>query len=287
MIETLPGPLVDAEWVLEQHDFDDPRVVILDSSSYLPTLNRDARAEFAQRRLPGARFFDFDGTIKDPKSELPHMLPDAALFEREVRKLGVNRTSLVICYDCGPMNAAPRAWWMFRAFGFDSVAVLNGGLPAWTAAGGPLETQDAEPARPGDFQARPRPELVADLAAVQAALDDDAAMILDARSAGRFNGTAPEPRPGLRAGHMPGALNLPYDTLLDPDSKTMRPPQQLRAAFENIGANPDARIITTCGSGVTAAVLSLAWFAAGYGDSAVYDGSWTEWGGRSDTPVIA
>jgi thiosulfate/3-mercaptopyruvate sulfurtransferase len=248
----------------------------------MPQLKRDARAEFAQAHIPGAAFFDIDG-IADHTTPLPHMLPTPEAFAEAVGALGVGTADRVVVYDVRGVISAARVWWTFRVFGHDRVAVLDGGLRAWTAEGRPVESGVPAPPR-REFRARLRPELVRDLAAMQKNLTARSEQVLDARSRGRFEGTEPEPRAGLRGGHIPGSLNLPYESLYRPDGR-LKPPEALRSAFVIAGADLDRPVTTTCGSGVTASVLALALHLLGHRRVAVYDGSWTEWGGRPDTPV--
>ena len=241
------------------------------------------RTVYSQMRIGNAVFFDID-EIADKATALPHMLPPAAQFAAQVSALGISNDDDIIVYDQeGIAMAAARAWWMFRAFGHDRVTVLNGGLPAWVKAGLPLNHDAPIAPAQGDFKAQLRPELVASMAHVHGALQHPDTAILDARGAARFGGTAAEPRPGVRGGHMPGSFNVPYGSVMDADGRLLAP-EALRAMF----AAHDARdkIITSCGSGVTACVLALALFAAGRTDAAVYDGSWAEWGrNESNTPV--
>ena len=278
----LPDILVDADW-LHAH-LAASELVVFDASWHLPTSGRDGHAEWRQRHIPGARFFDFDGRIRDPDSELPHMLPDEALFTREVRALGLNRDSRVVIYDALGIYSSPRAWWMLRAMGCTTCALLDGGLPAWQAAGYPLATADGDRAwPPGNFVARLDPGYVADSRAVLAALDDPAATVLDARPPERFAGKADEPRPGLRRGHMPGAVNLPFTELLR-DGR-LRPRAELEAILRPLLGGRE-RAIASCGSGVTASTLAFAAALAGFERVAVYDGSWSEWGRPGGLPVV-
>jgi thiosulfate/3-mercaptopyruvate sulfurtransferase len=278
---TAPLPsVVTTGWLAEELGAPDLRV--LDGTWHMPQLRRDARAEFAQGHIPGAVFFDIDA-IADPTTTLPHMLPTAEAFAAAVGDLGVGSGDRVVVYDTRGVVSAARVWWTFRVFGHESVAVLDGGLRAWKAGGRPLETGAPTPPR-REFHARRRPELVRDLDAMRRNLATRAEQVLDARSRGRFAGTEPEPRPGLRGGHIPGSLNLPYETLYRPDG-TLLPPEGLRAAIEAAGVDLGKPITTSCGSGVTASVLALALHLAGVPRVAVYDGSWTEWASQHDTPV--
>ena len=274
------SPLVSTEWLAANPGRRNVRVV--DGSWHMPQLKRDARAEFTQAHIPGAVFFDIDA-IADRRTSLPHMLPSAAEFARSVGKLGIGSGDRVIVYDSRGVISAARVWWTFRVFGHDRVAVLDGGFPRWLAEGRPVASGEAAP-RPRRFSARLRRRLVRDLASVRGNLKIRREQVLDARSRGRFTGTEPEPRAGLRSGHIPGSLNLPYEQLYQADG-TLLGPHALRRQFEAAGLALGKPIVTSCGSGVTASVLALGLAVLGRADVAVYDGSWTEWGGRADTPV--
>ncbi|MEU7021269.1 sulfurtransferase [Streptomyces sp. NPDC046203] len=270
----LLAPLVGADQAAAWHGV--PGVVFLDASV---GAHRGAAA-----RIPGARPFDLDGSLSDHASAVPHTMPGAAAFTEALRALGLHDTDTVVVYDAQGVYSSARAWWMLRAMGFDRVAVLDGGLPAWIAAGHPVEPVPAAYDGPrGTFTARPRPGLIVDAEAVAAALADPAAAVLDARTRERYAGTAPEPRPGLRGGHMPGSVSLPFGEL-QRDGGKMRPVDELRTAF-GAAAGDRERLYFSCGSGVTACVLALGATLAGYRDLAVYDGSWSEWGLPSARPV--
>ncbi|MFH9618484.1 sulfurtransferase [Streptomyces pratensis] len=271
--EYRPGPLVDAAWLADR--LTTPGAVVLDASV--------GSHREAGRRIPGARRFDIEGAMSDHAVTLPHTMPQAEEFAAEMRALGVSGTDTVVVYDTAGIYSSARAWWMLRAMGFDRAAVLDGGLPAWEAAGFPVEELAPGGAeRAGDFTARPRPGALVGSDAVVEALADPQTAVLDARSRERFAGTAAEPRPGLRCGHMPGAVNLPFGAV-QRDGR-MLPAEELRPVFD-AAAGSRRRLVVSCGSGVTACVLALGAELAGYADVSVYDGSWSEWGLPSDLPV--
>jgi thiosulfate/3-mercaptopyruvate sulfurtransferase len=272
--------LVSTDWLSGYLRSPDLRVV--DGSWHLPALKRNPHAEFLESHIPGAIFFDIE-TIADTSVPLPHMLPSPEQFAQAVGALGIGTGDRVVVYSRGGVTSAARVWWTFRVFGHENVAVLDGGFGKWTREGRPVEPGAPKP-RPRTFHARFRPELVRNLDRMRANVATNAEQVVDARPRGRFLGTEPEPRPGLRSGHIPGSVNLPPDALYRPDG-TVLPPDDVRRAFAATGVDLARPLVTTCGSGVAASGLALALHFIGCPDVAVYDGSWTEWGGRSDTPV--
>lgn len=281
MTENDPRTLVSTDW-LAAH-LKDPDLRILDASWHMPDAGRDARAEYAACHIPGARFFDID-EIADTRSGLPHMAPTPEKFVSRMRAMGVGDGHQVVVYDSTGIFSAPRVWWTFRLMGKADVAVLDGGLPKWLAEGRP--TEDMAPAlRDRHITTSRQAHLVRDVTQVAAAAKLGDHLILDARAPGRFRGDEPEPRPGLRSGHIPGSVNLPFRRLLQDDG-TMKPVAELARIFTEAGVVPGKPVITSCGSGVTAAILSLGLERIGRHDHALYDGSWAEWGMYGDLKVV-
>ena len=276
----MSDPLVSTAWLAERLGSADVRVV--DATWFMPGEGRTGRQAYDEGHIPGAVFFDIDG-ISDLSTDLPHMLPPADAFAEAAGGLGLRRDLTLVVYDGQGIFSAPRVWWTLRTMGFPEVFVLDGGLLKWRAEGRPLETGTPAPTA-STIEPAFDPSLVRDLEQVRRTLEIHDAQVIDARAAARFRGEAPEPRAGLRSGHMPGARNVPWNGLINADG-TMKSAGELRAAFEGVGVDLDNPIVTTCGSGVSAALLALALARLGREDVAVYDGSWTEWGGRADTPV--
>lgn len=275
-----PKILVSTDW-LAAH-LKDPDLRVLDASWYLPAAERDPRAEYEAAHIPGARFFEIDD-ISDARSELPHMAPPVEKFMSRMRAMGVGDGHQVVVYDGAGLLSAPRVWWLFRLMGHRDVAVLDGGLPKWVAEG--RATEDMPPVvRDRHMTVRFQNQMVRDVTQVSQAAKLGSTQVVDARAAARFRGDAPEPREGLRAGHIPGSRNVPFDTLLNAD-KTMKSPDAIRAVFEGAGVDLSRPIITSCGSGITAAILGLALERAGNDRWSLYDGSWAEWGMFSTVPV--
>jgi thiosulfate/3-mercaptopyruvate sulfurtransferase len=277
----MTDPLVSTVWLAERLGAADVQVV--DATWFMPGEARSGREEYAQAHIPGAVFFDIDA-IADHDTDLPHMLPTPEAFAQAAGRLGLRREATVVVYDAHGIFSAPRAWWMLRVMGFARAFVLDGGLPKWRAEGRPLDGDVVSPPSTS-LESVFDPALVRDLDAVRDLLERREAQLVDARSRPRFLGEAPEPRAGLRSGHMPGACNLPWNALVAADG-TLKEADDLRAAFRDAGVDIAAPIVTTCGSGVSAAVLALALARLGRQDVPIYDGSWAEWAARDDTPVV-
>ena len=276
-----PEALVGSDW-LAAH-LADPHVRVLDASFKLPGITPTAREDYDRGHIPGAVFFDIDD-ICEPGTSLPHMIPSPELFARKLGALGIGDDDRVVVYDSAGLSSAGRAWWMLRLFGHDNVALLDGGLPKWKAEGRPLDTAIPAP-QPRAFTARFNPSLVRNKAALLGNLASRREQVVDARAAGRFDGTAPEARPGLRGGHIPGSRNLPYEGVTDPITRQLKSAEELTRLFRDAGVALDRPIVTSCGSGVTACALAFALHLIGHPGAAVYDGSWSEWGLPGDTPV--
>ena len=273
--------IVSAQWVLAQ---DIATITLLDASYFLPTMGRDGRAEFETEHIIGAQFFDIDN-IKNAEDPLPHMVPDADIFEKAMRDIGVDSGKQIVVYDNSPFLSSARAWWMLRYFGHLAVCVLDGGMAAWKAIGGQTEAGNLKP-DPGNFRAAPpqQARLILFDTLHEEVTSGKADQIIDARAADRFKGIAPEPRAGLRAGHIPGSLNLPINRLLDKETGKLKSAKTLQKLFDEAGFDMGKPAVTSCGSGVTAAGLTLALAILGKTDIRLFDGSWSQWG-ASDAPI--
>ena len=274
--------IVETDWLAEH--LDAPDLIVLDGSWHLPNAERNAKEEYLAEHIPGALFFDIDDLVDDA-SPLPHMLPPTPKFASRMKKMGIGDGLRIVVYDSYGLFSAARVWWTFRAMGHKDVAVLNGGLKKWKAEGRPLEDGRPVPRTARHYTPLLNNELVRDLDDMKSYVAKGGMQIVDARSAGRFEGSEPEPRPGLRAGHIPGSKNVPSALIVNEDG-TLKSKDELQTVFREAGIDPHAPVVTTCGSGVTASMLSLALTVMGQTNAAVYDGSWTEWGQEGlDTPV--
>jgi thiosulfate/3-mercaptopyruvate sulfurtransferase len=275
------SPLVSAKWLAAR--LDQPELAILDATFFMPQQARSSLAEYRSAHLPSAQFFDVD-TVADAQNPLPHMLPPQEQFEQAVASMGIDNDTHVIIYDNNSFMASARVWWTFRIFGHDRVSVLDGGLRRWRHQGLPTDCEVQKPEF-RRFKADFRPELVRDIDQMLETAGSTDTQIIDARPSGRFGGTEKEPRPGLRGGHIPGSFNLPFSELLEPENGCMKSPADIEDHFRSLGVTLGKPLVTTCGSGVTASILALGLYSIGVRDVAVYDGSWSEWGSRTDTPV--
>ena len=271
--------LVSTEWLAGA--LGAPDLMVFDATKYLPNEPFDGLTKYREAHILCARFFDID-VVADPDTTLPHMAPTAGHFARLMGELGISNTTRVIFYDQKGLQSSARGWWLMKLFGHEKAAVLDGGLPKWLAEGRATESGDAKSAAPTSYTPDFRADLVKGIGDVKRIIASGSALILDARKKGRFDGTAPEPRPGLPSGHMPGAKSVPFNELLNADF-TMKDAATLRARFAAAGADGGKPIVTSCGTGVTACILALGLKQAGLGDAAIYDGSWTEWAGRPET----
>ena len=275
------GPLVTTDWLAGELGKAD--LIVFDATKYLPNENRDGRAEFLTAHIPGARYFDID-EVADQDTDLPHMVPTPGRFAKLLGGMGVSNASRVVFYDQKGLASAARGWWLMSLYGHDNAAVLDGGLPKWVREQRPTQSGQPAPPMPSVFRPDFRPTRLRGVGDLIRNVANQSELVLDARAAGRFIGATPEPRAGMRSGHIPGSANVPYTDLLNADG-TFKSASEVKARFVAAGVDGARPLVTSCGSGVTACILTLGLRLSGLPEGAVYDGSWTEWGGRSDTPV--
>lgn len=273
--------IVETGWLADQLSL--PDLVVLDGSWYLPTENRNTKKEYLAERIPGALFFDIDD-LSDESSSLPHMLPSTAKFASRMKKMGIGDEVRIVIYDTGGISSAARVWWTFRVMGHRDVAVLNGGLRKWKIEGRELEDGPLQKRSERRYSPLQNADILRDLEEMKAILEKNGVQIVDARPSGRFEGEDPEPRQGLRKGHIPGSKNIPSQRLLNSDG-TYKLPTEINKLFTGVGIDVTKPVVTTCGSGVTASMLALALAVVGQTNAAVYDGSWAEWGQKNDLPI--
>jgi thiosulfate/3-mercaptopyruvate sulfurtransferase len=274
-------PLVSTDWLVRE--LRNPDLLVFDATKYLPNEQKDGHTEFLAARIPGARYFDID-RMADPDTDLPHMVPTPGRFAKLLGALGVSNATRLVFYDQKGLASAARGWWLMRLFGHDRAAVLDGGLPKWMAEARAVESGQPAPTEPADFRPDFRARRLRGIGDMLRNVTTGQEQVLDARAADRFTGMIPEPRAGIRTGHIPGSRSLPYTDLLNADG-TFRSAAEVKARFTEAGVDDSLPVVTSCGSGVTACILTLGLVVAGLPEGAVYDGSWTEWGGRADTPI--